>query len=248
LKHKNAFIGKLINNSNISLGIILGSGVELKENLIANRTILHEDNTGIHRKQVFTCSIAGKNVIVFKGRKHYYEGHSEHELTGNILLAHKMNVKDLLITNAAGGVNENFHEGDLMLITSHINFIEKLTLKGSAFPYSFTMAEKLRKVCSAKKVMLHEGVYGCYPGPSFETKAEVRMQKRFLVDAAGMSTVPEVLLAGSLGMNVIALSVITNLLKESPLGYTSHSDVLSVAWAASDKLNSVVSELISELN
>lgn len=238
----------MIKNSNISLGVILGSGVELNENLLSNKSILLEDNTGIHRKQVFTCSIAGKKVIVFKGRKHFYEGHLEDEITGNIVFAQQMNVKDILITNAAGGVNENFKEGDLMLIRSHVNFIDKLTLKRSAFPYSFELAEKFRKACSAKKIRLHEGVYGCYPGPAYETKAEVRMQKKFLVDAAGMSTVPEVLFAASLGINVIALSVITNLLRENPLGYTSHSDVLSVAGAASNKLNSVVPELISELN
>lgn len=248
MKHKNELTDKLINNSNITLGIILGSGVELNENLYSNKNIIIEDTTGIHHKQVFTCSIAGKNIIVFKGRKHFYEGHSESEITGNIMFAHKMKVDHLLITNAAGGLNENFREGDLMLIRSHVNFIDKLTLECSAFPYSSALADKFRKVCSAKKIMLHEGVYGCYPGPAYETKADVRMQKKFLVDAAGMSTVPEVLRAASFAMNVIALSVITNLLKETPFGHTSHSDVLSVAGKASIKLNSVFPELISELN
>lgn len=238
----------MINNSNISLGIILGSGIGLNEDLYSSANVIIEETSGIHHKIVFTCKIAGKNIIVFKGRKHFYEGHSLNEITSNIQLAQKLNVKNLFITNAAGGVNESFCQGDLMLITSHINFIDKMILKKSAFPYSKVLAEKFRKICSSMGVKLQEGVYGCYAGPMYETKAEVKMQKKFLIDAAGMSTVPEVLEAKNIGMNIIAVSVITNMLSENPAGHTLHSNVLSAAANASSKLNLVLPKLISELN
>ncbi len=135
-----------------------------------------------------------------------------------------------------------------MLINSHINFIDKLKLHPVVNNYDPSLANKFTDACRQMKVKLHEGTYGCYPGPNYETKAEIRLQKKIGLDAAGMSTVPEVNDACFNGINVIAVSIITNLLKENSAGVTSHDEVLLTAKIASNSLNKVLPVFISELN
>jgi purine-nucleoside phosphorylase len=239
---------KLVNNSNIVLGLILGSGIDLDENIITDKAIYSIDRGGIHIKIVYTCKINGKELLVFKGRKHFYEGFSRDEMLENIRIAKEHGVRNLLITNAAGGLNENFIDGDLMLITSHISFNNKLVYHKNSDPYSHELIEKFKRACMKSKVKLQEGLYGFYSGPTYETKAEIRMQKKIGLDAAGMSTIPEVYEAASLGMKVISVSVITNLLKENAILPASHEDVLFTAQKASASLNKAIENLISELN
>lgn len=238
----------MIINKNIAIGLILGSGVDISEDSISGKNVIFEETSGVHHKVVFTCSISGKDAIIFKGRKHFYEGHTLEEITANIKLAKKLGVENLLITNAAGGLNENFNDGDLMLINSHINFIDKLNFHPESHFYSRSLQDKFRAACRKMKVKLHEGTYGCYTGPNYETKAEIRLQKKIGLDAAGMSTVPEVIAANSLGINVIAVSIITNLLKENSVAVTAHEEVLNTAKKASISLNKVLPVFISELN
>lgn len=238
----------MININNITLGLILGSGVDLDEKLVSEKKVILEDSTGIHQKLVYTCKMSGRGVLVFKGRKHFYEGYGFDSITSGIALAHEMGVKNILITNAAGGLNANFEDGDLMLINSHVNFIDSLKHKRASFPYSKVLREKFLAVSKRVKVKVHEGVYGCYSGPAYETRGEIRFQKKIGLDAAGMSTIPEVYSATGHGMNVIAVSVITNLLKENYHQSTSHADVLLIANRASEKLNSILPGFVSELN
>ncbi len=238
----------MIKNKNIALGLILGSGVDLHDDIITEKNVIFEETKGVHDKLIYTCKISGIEAIVFKGRKHFYEGYSFEEITSNIKLAKELGVKNLLITNAAGGLNENFCEGDLMLITSHINFIDKLKLPKSANLYSKPLHDKFRSSCRKVNVKLSEGTYGCYSGPTYETKAEIRFQKKIGLDAAGMSTVPEVNKSNYHGINVIGVSIITNLLKENTISVTAHEDVLNTAKTASIHLNKVIPVFISELN
>ena len=232
----------------IVLALILGSGLELDESLITSKKLLFEDKSGIHHKLVFTCMIGDRKLLVFRGRKHFYEGNGFESITSSVRTASEMGAGNILITNAAGGLNENFDEGDLMLINSHINFIEKMNHKRSPFPYSKTLQEIFLRVSGEMKIKVHEGVYGCYSGPAYETSGEVRFQKKIGLDAAGMSTLPEVNAAGGLGINVIAVSVITNLLKENFPQHTAHEDVLNISKIASAKLNAILPGFVSELN
>jgi purine-nucleoside phosphorylase len=238
----------LIKNENIAFAMILGSGVELNNEIITNKEVIFEETQGVHHKLIYTCTISGKNVVVFKGRKHFYEGYSQEELTVNIRTAAELGIKDLLVTNAAGGINENFNDGDLMLIRSHINFIDKLKLPPVFINYNNILQEKFRTACGKVNVKLHEGTYGCYSGPTYETKAEIRFQKKIGLDAAGMSTIPEVLDANYRGINILGLSIITNMLKENSISVTSHEEVLNTAKIASLRLNKVLPVFISELN
>ena len=236
------------NNSNITLGLILGSGIDLNEEIITEKTVYSVETSGVHKKIIYGCKINGKNILVFRGRKHFYEGCDLNDMLTNVRKAHESGVKNLLITNAAGGLNENFSEGDLMLLTSHIDFNGKLSYQRDYSPYSAELKDKVRIAFIKSRVKLHEGSYGYYQGPTYETKAEIRLQKKFGIDAAGMSTVPEIYEAVSLKMNVAAISVITNLLKENNAVPTSHDEVLINAERASEKLNKAIVNLINELN
>ncbi|MEO8513910.1 MAG: purine-nucleoside phosphorylase [Ignavibacteria bacterium] len=238
----------MIKNKNIALGLILGSGVDLSDDIITEKNVIFEETKGVHHKLIYECKIAGADVLVFKGRKHFYEGYTSEEITSNIKTAKELGVKNLLITNAAGGLNENFCEGDFMLITSHIDFIDKLPKLPSANTYSKVLQEKFRAACRKAQVRLQEGTYGCYSGPTYETKAEIRFQKKIGLDAAGMSTVPEVNNANHYGINVIGVSIITNILKENSISVATHEDVLITAGLASKNLNNVIPAFISELN
>lgn len=233
---------------NIVLGLILGSGIDLSEDSVTSKKIITEENTGIHHKVVYTASIEGKKVIVFKGRKHFYEGYSSAEILSNIKTAVKHGVKNMLITNAAGGINENFNEGDIMLISSHINFNSKLNLSKNFNPYNSGLKNKFRKVCIENKIKLHEGIYGCLSGPTYETKSEIRMFKKIGTDAMGMSTVPEVIESFSSGINAIGISVITNLLRENNIEKADHNNIILTAQKASLSLNLAIKKLLSELN
>lgn len=251
MKHKKNYSFKLINNSKIALALILGSGLDLDESIISDKTILLEDAGGIHHKTIYRCRVNGRDILVFKGRRHFYEGFSTDEITYNVDFAVEKGADNMLITNAAGGLNENFSEGDIMLITSHINFIDKLRfsyVSNHGGFYSKELQDKFRQSCKISNVKLQEGTYGCYPGPTYETNAEIRFQKKIMLDAAGMSTVPEVIEAASKKINVIALSVITNLLKENSSGETSHENVLMTAQKASQGLKKVLPVFISQLN
>lgn len=246
----------MINNSKIALALILGSGIEPGDEITKDKIILFEDTRGVHSKVIYSCTIAGKNVLVFKGRRHFYEGYSLEEITSNVNFAIERGAENIFITNAAGGLNENFSEGDLMMITSHINFIDKLKLRFFADNdgllnknfYSRELQDKFRSLCKLHKIKLHEGTYGCYSGPTYETNAEIRFQKKIMLDAAGMSTVPEVISASKHKINVLAVSVITNLLRENSIGQTSHDDVLLTAKIASNSLKKVLPAFISQLN
>ena len=238
----------MINNSNIVLGLILGSGIELNEEIITAKEILHEDSSGIHKKVVFTCKINGKSVLVFSGRKHFYEGNAYDDITKNVRMANQYGVKNLIITNAAGGLNENFAEGDLMLITSHLNFNNKIFFPQNRFPYSKELNNIFLKAAGDMKIKIHEGVYGLLTGPVYETKAEIRVQKKMGMDAVGMSTIPEVYEAAKCGMRATAVSVITNLLKEEIAIPAYHEDIVLIAKKASHSLNLIIQRLVFQLN
>lgn len=231
----------------IPLAIILGSGIEIETARIKQAETLFEDNSGIHRKVIFKCLFEGFPLLVLQGRKHFYEGYKFTDLTENIQKIKSMSIKNLVVTNAAGGVNDNFSAADLMLIKSHINLNNMLLFQKKNFPYSKILQEKFEASCIEAKVKLQTGIYGFYQGPTYESKAEIRFQKKYNIDAAGMSTIPEVNEASLNGMNVIAVSVITNLLRENNIEPANHEAVLTTAKAASTNLNKVISGLIRKL-
>lgn len=217
-------------------------------------------------------------VMCMVGRLHFYEGYNFQETTFPIRLAKKLQVETLVVTNAAGGVREGFKPGDLMIINDHINFPglagyhplrgPNLEEFGPRFqPLSDAYDFDLRKLffTKAKKELgisrsIYEGTYLFAAGPTFETRAEVRMIRSLGGDAVGMSTVPEVIVARHSGLRVLALSLITNsgLGEEPPSafdenpkklddGMASHEEVLEAANEASKDVQKIFEATINEL-
>ncbi len=181
----------------------------------------------------------GKSAAVLSGRCHYYEGYSLDEVVLPVFLLHGLGVKTLIITNAAGGINREFAPGDLVLIRDHINLLGMNPLRGPnpgalgpRFPdMSEAYPQSLRKLArevwrKAGTSMLKQGIYAAFPGPSYETPAEIRMAERMGADLVGMSTVPEVIAANFLGLRVLGISCVTNMaagIQDRPL---SHKEVV----------------------
>ena len=165
----------------------------------------------------------GQEVVVLQGRIHYYEGLPQREITLPIRVLALLGVKTVVLTNACGGVNLDFKPGDLMLISDHINYSGANPLIGPnmdefgpRFPdmsdlYTASLRTKIKENAQKAGILLREGVYAMYSGPSFETPAEIRMFRFMGADTVGMSTVPEAIVAGHSGMQVVGVSCITNM-------------------------------------
>ena len=176
-----------------------------------------------HSGTLVAGQLAGRRVMVFSGRSHYYEGHDIDDVVFGVRLARLCGAKILFVTNAAGGINTDLGPGDLMIIRDHINFMGINPLRGTnderlgpRFPdmthaYEQPLRLLLREAAELEGVQVHSGVYVGVAGPSYETPSEIRMLRKLGADAVGMSTVPEVIAARHMGMRIVGLSCITNL-------------------------------------
>jgi purine-nucleoside phosphorylase len=190
-----------------------------------------------HSGELIFGALGGVPVAILSGRSHYYEGRGMEDVTFGIRMLAAFGIKDLLLTNAAGGINRKFRAGDLMLITDHINLMGMNPLRGPAVPglprfvdmtatYDPALRGLVKKAARAISLKLRSGVYLAVSGPSYETPAEIRAFSRLGADAVGMSTVPEAIVARQCGLNVAGLSCITNLAAGRSKAPLSHSEVL----------------------
>ena len=198
----------------------------------------------------------GKDVVVLQGRLHYYEGFSQQELTLPIRVLAALGVKTLVLTNAAGGVNLGFKPGTLMLISDHINYSgsnpligPNLDSFGPRFPdmsdlYTGDLRAAIKQAAAEKQIDLAEGVYAMYSGPNYETPAEIRMFRTMGADAVGMSTVPEALVAGHSGMQVVGVSCITNMAAGVLPVKLSHAEVMETAAKVHDLFHRLVDTIV----
>lgn len=186
-------------------------------------------------------------IAIMQGRFHYYEGYSLEEVTLPIRVFGAMGVRQLVLTNAAGGVNSNFRVGDLMLISDHINMMMTSPLRGEhddrlgdRFPdmtevYSREYRQLAQEVAAEIGISLQSGVYMALQGPNYETPAEIRMMRLLGADAVGMSTVPEAIVARQMGMKILGVSLITNAaagMGDEPI---SHDEVMMAGLQVSRK-------------
>ena len=200
--------------------------------------------------------IDGRPVYMLQGRFHYYEGHAPQDLAMPIRVMKLLGVRTLILTNAAGCVNIAWHPGDLMLITDIINHSscnpligQNLDEMGPRFPdMSEALSKRLRDICKEQAartgVLLREGVYMMFSGPNYETPAEIRMARILGADAAGMSTVPEVLTARHCGIDVLGISCLTNMaagILNQPL---NHEEVQEVAARVSGDFSRLLDAVI----
>ena len=212
-----------------------------------------------HKGSLIFGRLNGVEVLVFSGRFHYYEGYSMDVVTYPEQILPGLGVKTLILSNAAGGMNPTFQVGDIMLIRDHINHFFTNPLIGpnddSLGPRFLNMSEayshRLVKLAqqTGKKLNIHlqEGVYIGVSGPCFETPSEYKMFYLFGADAVGMSTVPEVIMARHRGIEVFALSVITDLGIIGRVEKASHEEVLAAAAAAGPQMVDLIYHMIPEI-
>lgn len=230
-------------------GIILGSGLQQLINELSSPEVLFEDENSFHRRKILKGKLDNNEVILFKGRKHFYEGADYTEVVSNILSAQKNGIKNLIITNAAGGVNRSFRVTDLMLITSHINLGFRKTGNNQRMTkiYDSDLNLLSRKIAIENGIKLQQGVYCSLSGPCYETSADIRTLMKIKTDAVGMSTVPEVLHSKENNIKFIGISCITNMLYESNSDILCHSEVEEAGKNTYDKFSKLVKLLIKTL-
>jgi len=231
-----------------TLALVLGSGfhhvlTELRVDAeIAYGRLPGFPPTGVsgHAGQLLIGRLGGTPVVVLSGRAHYYEGHPMEVVTFAVRTLAAYGIRDLLLTNAAGGVNRRFRPGDFMVLTDHINLMGINPLRGEAAPglprfvdltrvYDAGLRRLLARAGRACGVRLRAGVYLAVCGPSYETPAEIRAFGRLGADAVGMSTVPEAIVARQCGLQVAGVSCITNLAAGRSRKTLSHAEVLETA-------------------
>lgn len=259
-----------------TIGLVLGSGfsplVEEVEGaeIIPYGEIPHFPVSTVegHPGRLVMGELAGREIMVMQGRVHYYEGYSMQQVTLPIRAMQLLGVKVLMVTNAAGGLNPDFRAGDLMLITDHINLIGMAglnPLRGPNDPtlgprflemsqaYDSGLREIALEVAEELGLALHQGVYICLAGPTFETPADLRFVRMTGADAVGMSTVPEVTVARHADMRVLGISGISNVVvfehakKEVERPKSLHKEVLEAGRAIVPKLSALLKRVIRRI-
>lgn len=250
-----------------TIGLVLGSGLGVLADEIENPLIIpYEEIPGFtkstvvgHKGQLVIGKLHGKQVVAMQGRFHSYEGHDLDAVVFPIRVMKLLGVETMIITNAAGGINESYGEGNLMLIRDHINLTGRNPLigpnddqMGTRFPdmseaYSKELRNLAKEVAAQQGINLQEGVYVGLLGPSYETPAEIRMLRILGADAVGMSTVPEVIVARHMKVNVLGISCISNMaagILEQPL---SHEEVMATTERVKAQFLTLVKGVVSKL-
>lgn len=242
------------------VAMVLGSGLGYLGDVVENPIVVpyqdiphfkHSTAPG-HKGQLVFGTLAGKPVAVMQGRMHHYEGYSYEEVSYAVRVLHLLGCGTLFVTNAAGGVNWKFKAGDLMLITDQIKIFLESPLRGENLPefgprfpdssylYTPALQDLARKQARKLDLDLKEGVYMYFPGPQYETPAEIRMARGLGADAVGMSTAPEVIVAGHCGMEVLGFTLVTNMAAGVLPQPLSEQEVLDAAEAAREKFSALV--------
>ena len=212
-----------------------------------------------HKGRLVFGTLEGKPVAVMQGRMHHYEGYSYEEVSYAVRVLRLLGAGQLIVTNAAGCVNTAWKAGDLMLITDHMKLFMESPLRGENIPefgprfpdashlYTPALRDLARQAAGALGIGLREGVYMYFPGPQYETPAEVRAARILGADAVGMSTAPEVITAGHCGMQVLGFTLCTNMaagILDQPL---SEQEVLDAAEACKDKFSRLVLACLKQM-
>lgn len=252
------------------VGIILGSGLNgLADSIQEAVRIPYSDLPNFpvstvhgHVGQFVIGLLEGKPVLVMQGRIHYYEGYTMGHITLPVRVMQRLGIPSMIVTNAAGGVNENFVPGDVMLITDQLNLMGMSGLNplmgpnldeiGPRFPdmsqpYDRAYCDLARSVAAENKITLREGVYAGLSGPSFESPADLRFLRQAGADAVGMSTVPEVIIARHGNMRVLGLSGISNKANLDGSTITTHEEVIEAGKVITPKIEKIVRGVLNGL-
>ncbi len=237
---------------NVDLCIVSGTGLSGLEAMIQSpiilpyHTIPHFPISTVegHQSQLIFGKIGDKNVVLFSGRFHYYEGYEMDQVTYYVYIAKHLGSKELIITNASGGVSKSLKEGEVVMVKDHINMFPSNPLRGAMdaslgtrFPdmlkaYPIELRKKIKELDPSIK----ECIYLGWPGPNLETPAEYRLAQLIGADIVGMSTVPEVILAKFVGLPVLVLSVVSNVVDHENPVEADIEDILAVMKSGGEKL------------
>ena len=265
IKETAAFLKERLHTSP-KTAIILGSGLgKLVDDIDIEKDIPYAEIPNMpvstvegHAGKLLFGKLGGKDIMAMEGRFHYYEGYSMKEVTFPIRVMYELGIKNLIVSNAAGGMNPAFNVGDLMIIEDHINAFPENPLRGKNFPtgprfpsmheaYDKTFIRMVEEAANRLDIKVQKGVYVGTAGPTFETPAEYRMFKNWGGDAVGMSTVPEVIVAVHCGIKVFGMSVITDLGGFDVAVKVSHEEVQEAANNAQPKMTALMKELIKQI-
>jgi purine-nucleoside phosphorylase len=245
---------KKVSSLRPTLAIVLGSGFHhVLTALDVDEKISYAKIPGFpvpsvsgHAGELYFGRLGGTPVVVLSGRAHFYEGHPMERVTFAVRALAEYGIRDLLLTNAAGGINPRFRRGDFMVLTDHINLMGTNPLRGASNfvdltrVYDARLGALLVRAGKSCHLQLRRGVYLAVCGPSYETPAEIRAFGRLGADAVGMSTVPEAVVARQCGLNVAAISCITNLAAGISKEKLSHAEVLETA----EKVKTLAAKLL----
>ena len=243
------------------IGIILGSGlgnlvdefedpVSIKFGDIPNFPVSTVEG---HKGEVVAGSLAGVNVLALSGRVHYYEGYSMEEVCFPVRVMSGLGVETVIITNAAGAVNETYSPGDIVIIADHINLMGDNPLRGTTHfidmteAYSRELRAVAHDVADGLGLKLEEGVYLVLSGPSFESPAEIKMMRIIGADLVGMSTIPEAIMANRLGMKMLGLSMVTNMAAGITGRPLTHTEVIEATRKAAKQFKGLVCGIVERL-
>jgi purine-nucleoside phosphorylase len=252
------------------VGLTLGSGLGNLAEMVKEPVIIpYKEIPGWplstihgHAGQLVIGELFGATTLVMQGRAHYYEGYPIDVITLPVRVMRRLGIDTLILTNAAGAIKPEYQPGDVMLLTDHINLIGMAGLNplrgpnlaefGERFPdmsqpYDRKLIAAARKVAQDNNIQLHEGVYACLAGPSFESPADLRFLQRVGADAVGMSTVPENIVARHAGMRVMGLSGISNKANLDGSTITTHEEVLEAGKVIVPKLTTIIRGVLEHL-
>ncbi|WP_350344707.1 purine-nucleoside phosphorylase [Proteinivorax tanatarense] len=249
------------------VGLILGSGLGKLADEIQNSVKIKytdipyfpQSTVEGHAGQLIIGKLEGKVVVALQGRFHYYEGYTMQEVTFPVYVMKELGIQVLVATNACGGLSEKFSAGDLMVIEDHINTYWTNPLIGSNFEqlgprfpdmseaYNKDFIKLLEKVADSQGVNIQKGVYAPITGPSYSTKAELKMLITLGADTVGMSTVPEVIVANYLGLKVLGISCITDMAIPDNLHPPTHEQVVKIATETRPKFIDLVKGWLKEV-
>lgn len=247
-----------------AVGIILGSGLGgLVNHIKVEHSLSYSDIPGFpvstvqgHGSRLIMGELGGVKVVAMQGRFHFYEGYSMQEVAFPVRVLKFLGISKLFLSNASGGVNQNFKVGDLMIIDDHINLMGLNPLIGKnddelgprfpdmSAPYDKDMIRKAMQIAHQNQFRCHIGVYAAVTGPCYETRAEYRYIRTIGADAVGMSTVPEVIVARHMGLPCFAISIITDLGGTDEPEIITHEEVVRVANEAESRMTVLITQLL----
>ena len=247
-----------------AVGIILGSGLGGVTGAITDAVTIPYDTlphfarstAHCHAGQLVCGMLEGVPVVVLEGRQHAYEGYPLAQITFPVRVLQRLGARRLIVTNACGGLNPTFRTGDLMVIDDHINLLNGNPLIGinderlgprfpdMSAPYTPRLIDEALEIARRENFAAHRGVYVAVTGPNLETRAEYRFLRGIGADVVGMSTVPEVIVAVHAGLEVLGISVITDMCLPDALEAATVEKILAVARSAEPKLRAIVTQAV----